>query len=78
MNKFKLTCGVCGEKFLGRTMFVRVCSAKCRQRKWRQTAKGKAQYIEYNKRYKRPEVKKICLHCKSEFLTARKNQELCP
>lgn len=50
---------------------------KHRVQVWRKTLKGKAYTKEYNKRYKRPDIDKICEHCKGEFVTARKLQWLC-
>ncbi len=43
----------------------------------RATEKGKAYVKEYNKRYKRPDIKKVCGICGGGFVTARENQELC-
>lgn len=51
--------------------------AKHNMAKHRLTAKGMAQVKEYNKRYKCPDVNKVCVHCKKGFVTARKSQELC-
>lgn len=43
----------------------------------RLTEKGRAQIKRYNKRYKRPDIDKECIHCKKMFVTAREAQELC-
>lgn len=74
---FNLKCEECEGRFEGRTMFVSCCSARCRMRKWRRTEKGKACVVRTNKKVKRLDILKGCIHCKSEFLTAKKNQELC-
>jgi|TARA_R100001530_G_scaffold42516_1_gene32399 uncharacterized OB-fold protein len=50
---FDIKCKDCGEVFEAKTMFARFCGARCRMRAYRKTAKGKAAYTEYNKRYKR-------------------------
>jgi hypothetical protein len=47
------------------------------QARHRATEKGKAYVKEYNKRYKRPDISKVCIHCSESFVTARVNQELC-
>lgn len=75
--KFKCTCRECGAEFLGRTMFVSNCSSRCRVRAWRRTEQGRACVVKSNKRVKRPGIKKVCLHCKGEFVTARVPQGLC-
>ncbi len=70
-------CVVCGEEFEARTMFATMCSARCRMRKRRATDAGKAYVKEYNKRYKRSGVSKVCCFCGEVFVTARLNQVLC-
>lgn len=44
---------------------------------YRRTEKGRAYVIEYNKRYKRPVINKVCEICKGEYTTARLTQMLC-
>ena len=46
-------------------------------RKVRGTEKGRAYVKEYNKRYKRVDIEKVCSGCQGDFITARKDQELC-
>lgn len=70
-------CEECNEGFEGKTMFVACCSSRCRMRRWRRTAKGRAYVVKSNERVKRPDILKACIHCKGEFLTARDVQELC-
>lgn len=53
-------CCVCGEEFGAKLKNAEVCSNKCRQRKYRESERGKAQVVEYNKRYKRVELEWIC------------------
>ncbi len=53
-----------------------LCS-KHNMRKYRLTEKGRAQVKAYNKRFKRPDIDKVCIRCKKGFVTARKDQELC-
>lgn len=50
---------------------------KHRAQVWRKTLKGQVYTKEYNKRYKRPDIDKVCGHCKEVFVTARKAQVLC-
>lgn len=50
---------------------------KHNMQKYRATAQGKAATKEYNKRFKRPDIKKVCELCHNEFVTARKEQILC-
>ena len=49
----------------------------CRQKAYRKGEKGKRYTEEYNKRYKRPDIEKICEVCGMEFKTARSNQYVC-
>lgn len=51
--------------------------AKHNQARHRKTEKGKAYTKKYNERYKRPELNRVCIHCKVEFVTTRVNQDLC-
>lgn len=51
--------------------------ARDRMRRWRETEKGRAYTIKYNKRYKRPDMVKNCAWCGVEFVTARKTQQCC-
>ncbi len=51
--------------------------AKHSMQRYRATEKGRAYVREYNKRYKRPDINKICGLCKIEFVTARVEQWLC-
>ena len=53
-----------------------LCS-KCNMRRRREQGKHRTYDREYNKRYKRPEINKVCKLCKEDFITARKEQFLC-
>lgn len=74
---FNCTCVECGVVFNARTNIARICSSVCRMRAYRRTDKGKASVLKSNKRYKRPDKKKVCIHCGKGFVTARETQELC-
>ncbi len=50
--------------------------AKHNMRRHRRTEKGAASVKAYNKRYKRPDIEKVC-KCGEVFVTARANQERC-
>ncbi|HDY67408.1 MAG TPA: hypothetical protein ENH85_06440 [Candidatus Scalindua sp.] len=76
-KRHERTCEVCGEKFLSSITYGKCCSDKCRVRRWRKTEKGKACVVRSNKRYKRLDIKKICVHCGKNFITARANQKFC-
>lgn len=71
------TCVICGEVFNGRTKLTAMCSAKCRQRKYRMSDKGIKQVKTYNKRYKRQDIEKTCESCGKLYTTARKLQRVC-
>lgn len=51
--------------------------AKHQMRARRKTVEGRAYTKEYNKRYRRSGLNKVCEHCKGGFVTARKAQRLC-
>ncbi len=51
--------------------------AKHNMARHRLTEKGKAYVKKYNERYKRPDINKVCIHCKKDFVSARVSQELC-
>jgi hypothetical protein len=74
---FPCVCIECGAEFEAKTMFAKVCSSKCVQRRYRKTTKGKANVLLFNKRVKRKDIKKVCVHCKKDFITARIAQGLC-
>ena len=75
---FKLTCKICNKEFEAITLVATCCSAKCRQRKYRSTTKGKQQYTKYNQlHYKRPKKDLICVNCGDTFRSARKTRTTC-
>lgn len=47
------------------------------QRLRRSNKKYRNYVKDYNKRYKRKDIDKVCEVCKEDFVTARKNQYLC-
>jgi len=74
---FDCSCVVCGDRFSAKTMFATVCGSRCAMRRYRSTEKGRTRVKEYNKRYKRPDIEKVCSVCGLEFVTARESQEFC-
>lgn len=70
-------CEVCGEQFFSSITYGRCCSDKCRTRRWRKTDKGRACAIRGNKKHKRSDINKACIHCKEEYVTAQPKQKLC-
>lgn len=50
---------------------------KHNMRERRKQEKYKAYTREYNKRYKRPDIKKVCDICYTIFVTARESQVVC-
>ncbi len=76
-KKFEHLCEVCGGRYLSSITYGKCCSDKCRTRRWRRTEKGRACLVRGNLRHKRPDVEKVCIHCKKDFVTARLSQELC-
>ncbi len=53
-----------------------LCS-KHNMARYRATEKGRAYVREYNKRYKRPDIDKICELCGIGFITAKESQKFC-
>ena len=76
-KEHELVCKVCGSDFVSAVFYTKCCGAKCRMRRWRRTEKGRACVVRGNKKHKRPDVDKVCIHCKKDFITGRKTQELC-
>ena len=76
-KKFEHLCEICGGRYLSSITYGKCCSDKCRTRRWRLTEKGRACLVRGNLRHKRPDIEKVCIHCKKDFVTARKSQELC-
>ncbi len=74
---FDRVCTECGSEFVAMTMFTQMCSSKCRQRRYRKGAKGKANVLKFNAAVKRPDIKKVCEVCSENFMTARKSQRVC-
>jgi hypothetical protein len=73
-----MECLICGIEFIPFGMkTARYCSARCRQRKYRDSEGGKETTREYNKRYKRPDIEITCLFCGDKVITARANQRCC-
>lgn len=70
----QLNCKVDGCE--GKAVSNDLCS-KHNMSNYRKTDKGKAYVKEYNKRFKRPDIDKVCKSCGDGFITARKTQELC-
>jgi len=70
-------CRECGEKFEATTSFAKWCGSRCRMRKYRRSEKGKAAVVEQNRRYKRPDIERVCEGCQGGFVTARKSQLFC-
>lgn len=50
---------------------------KHNMQRYRRTESGKASTKKVNKRYKRPDIAKVCEDCKKDFVTARESQVLC-
>lgn len=66
-----MTCEVCGVEF--QTFgSATMCSGKCRQRKYRNSARGKRATAEYNMRYKRAEKEWSCVRCGGVIVSARR------
>ncbi len=76
-KKFEHICEICGGKYLSSITYGKCCSDKCRTTRWRRTEKGRACVVRSNKRHKRPDIKKVCIHCGKGFVTARLSQKLC-
>ncbi len=74
---FECKCIECGDKFEAKTMFAKVCSQRCVMRRYRKTAKGKANVLAFNKRVKRRDIAKVCEVCGDDFVTARTDQLQC-
>lgn len=75
---FNLTCEICKEDYQAITTVSRVCSAKCRQKRYRLTSKGRSKVDEYNlNHYKRETVTRLCCNCNRVFETTRKNKTFC-
>lgn len=53
-----------------------LCS-KCNMRERRKQDKYKAYTREYNKKYKRPDINKVCRECGCLYKSARLNQRKC-
>ena len=68
---FICKCVECGDEFEAKTMFAKVCSGRCRMRRYRRTDKGKANVLRYNKRVKRNEKGVKCFTCDERFKTNR-------
>lgn len=73
----KNTCNVCGDMFMSALVSPIACSARCRMRLLRKKEKYKAYTKEYNKRYKRKDLEKVCIICNEQFTTARASQSCC-
>ncbi len=73
-KQFGVECSIagCAEWCVSRDL-----CAKHRMQLYRKTVKSKAYTKEYNKRYKRKDINKLCVHCQKPFVTARRSQELC-
>ncbi len=70
-------CDECGGEFLSFTVEAECCSDKCRMRKYRRGAKGKANVLKYNAKVKRPDIKKVCGICGVSFVSGRGNRIFC-
>jgi hypothetical protein len=68
----EVKCSVCEEVFNTLDDAKKVCSAKCRQKKYRMSARGKGRVREYNQRYKREEKEWECCVCGGVIMSARR------
>jgi hypothetical protein len=77
-GKVLCVCDECGEDFPADSNRAKICSSRCRMRRYRKTAKGQAKVLADNlEYYKRPDLAKTCGVCNTEYVTSRDTQRFC-